>query len=628
MHNSPVSISAEMSGLLVPTDQLRQNQQVAEYFPDLRTFLLGKCAWVDADDAGEDLRRFRKWLKVLRFYENRQLGRVDPYTLEWKDVKTGKGDDPLYQNNCFTPFIDSIVQYLIQSRPRLRVTADSGDPKLVAAARYAQALLESYATKLYTATFRQREIKRLLLMGHAFRYTYYDATGDGITERLPVYEEREITPAHDAFICKEEHCGSSGPAEDVLVSDSGAGARACPDCGSENTEIKTVKSFKAPVVVGHRDVPVGEIRTESVSGFEMKVPSGCLDVKSSYYLKRSRRVLRDILLAHFPWALINRGVAGKGEGLAIQASLQASPGASGRTTRTAGEGSMNHGEHAVFEQYWLRYETYCRWHYSQDTELGPEEFGLKIPAKTTLGRIFPDGMYIAKCGDEILELRNEKIVDHWTACPYRLMPERFWGDGAGDFMVPLQEQVNESESLRFLGLMADAGGMIIYDKEKIDHKKMSAKPGAAVPMKGQIMNTEKIENFIFRLPGSTFKPESFNHVQELKNAMQFGTGGMSFNVGVPNIDVKTAHGMEIVRQNTLASLAPCIELRDENVHRERLSVVGNVSGLHARGALGRLRRAVLDDGRRLVQRGRHSRRVHDHGRGKFFRPDNEHGRKE
>jgi hypothetical protein len=536
---------------------------------------------IRSDGLTEKTQRVRKWVRNDKFYQGQQLGYISPITGRWididPDVLDDDDDEPLFVNNQFRYHVKSLRKEGTRSQTRLHARARSDRTDKIGAAEFATALIEYYQRTGWTEQQRQTELMNMLLYGNYFRLVYYSTDVLGGVARIPLTKTVTVKPAPDSYYCPD--CDTSGSAEglhtgegvtqpdDGSVSD-GTGLDTedpqmpCLNCGSPNTQITQVPSFQSEVPTGdYQEIKVGDIFTEVVNPMEVHVHLHARNIRQTPYIHRERDVMRCTLKSKFPNASLKSSAGRDSNGNPVNAMMRQLESSAGNLTgfeasRSTPVDAGSPFEMLSFEQLWLDPAVYADYVTPKDFQTSLGDF---FPMGTRLSDVAPSGLYVARVGDEILDLREEDKNLHWSHGVFDLIPSRFFGDGLED-MVELQRQLNEVISLRFENMMANAAPATIFNPLKIDANQFSGKPREMSPLQNATPDDD-IRKFVMRLDGAGLDRENFAAEENYKKDMQVLSGAFSVMSGMPDVDVHTATGMQIVRDAAVSALGPALAIR-------------------------------------------------------------------
>lgn len=515
---------------------------------------------IDQRDKHEESLRLRKGLRAIRYWEGRQLGFIAANG-EWKDLQVEKGD-PWYPNNQIRFFCRSILKEMVRSRSQLSVQPRDDRMESAGAARLVRGIIDRYRQEQFGPLASQTEAMFSMLEGNYFRYVYFDATIDTYKHTITDYQEQEVKTGNDAYYCSE--CGEGGylpeTTEQPIADDSGIAMTPCPNCGAPTEVIPaTTQTVHRPT--GEREVPTGDIVSEIVDPMEMKAHLRARDIPHTPFLERNRMIYRKLGKQMFSHWDGQASATSDKLSTKIQSQLEGSPGnyKSHKAMGSYSRSEDTNSDLVLFTQIWLDPMYYY------DIEL-EEDFngitGKELQRGTKLKEIFTNGMYIAFLGDKLVDYRNENKAKHWTHGSYIAAAHRFWGDGAVDDSLDQQWELNNLDSLMIEQIMFNVGGQTWYNQLKIEGATLGARPRERNPMKNPSPQ-DNPGHFIYERPSMAISPELPSKSEQIKRDMQSQFGSFSVSSGMPDINVATATGMAILRDQALGFLGPPLELRGE-----------------------------------------------------------------
>jgi hypothetical protein len=561
----------------VPAEQAQKSQLEQQSLdpnrPDLTKFALTLVEQIRADGQYEKIRRLRKWVRNSKFYEGEHYGYISPYSGRWIDVDVSEvspneddDDDLQFTNNQFRFYVKSVVKEWTRSQTHLRVKARSDKAAKIGAAEFGNDIVTDKQRTLLTEDKKQTEAKYALLTGNYFRYSYYSTDVLGAVERIPLFEKTNVKLGPDAWYCDVCKNGGEAPLDALQASGSventySEPAMACPVCDNPSVHIQEGPAFEQEIPTGeYQEVKVGDVYTEIPNPMEINVHLHARNLSQTPYLHRERLITRAVLKQKFKNASLKGGTwEGEQSSSSMIRELETSAGNTGMGNGSGRSTSPTTGspfELLKFDQIWIDVPVYADYVTKQEERISD---GTVIPAGVALKDIFPRGLYIAIVGNEILNLRNENKLDHWSHGVFDLIPTRFFGDGLED-MVEIQRQLNEVINLRFENMMANAAPNTIFNPLKIDPEGFSGKPREM----NALINAnadDDIRKFVMRLEGTGLDRENFSAEENYKKDMQTLSGAFSINSGMPDVDISTATGARIVRDAAISMIGPALAIR-------------------------------------------------------------------
>jgi hypothetical protein len=327
------------------------------------------------------------------------------------------------------------------------------------------------------------------------------------------------------------------------------GPQKCPECGSDATEIVQGAETDITKINGFENKQTPDVQTSIVDPFEIKLPISAENEVLAAWLRRERFVDYSKLRAAFPWAEITETAAlHTGETpLLAQAQIQQSPGNVGGHI-TAYNTTPAQQELRRFRQYWFRPEEYAHYIFAQAETLANGEV---IQAGTRAIDLFPNGLYIAQCGQTKLEVAPEDKGDVWTHNRWEVVPDAIWGYGI-DHVIQGQEMQNEVFSLVYEHIMHNTTPPTVIDPNYLKRSDWSNKPGMVAVLK-QAAPQNGIGSAVWQPQGRPVGGDTFGFLEMLKGDMQLLAGGaFSTASGLPDVHTNTLGGMQIQRDQALA----------------------------------------------------------------------------
>lgn len=479
-------------------------------------FLLNLTKRLEKEDEVTDRLFHKKWIKLSKWYEGEHLGRFDAQN-QWRSYQPQMGD-PYYVHPELRFHSDAITASWTQSRPDIRILPANDNDETVAAARKADQLVDHYELTLLTEDFLQRESKLAQFTGQMYRYTWWDPTSG---PEVPTYEFSDHQePIHPGG-SQCEHCGYMGDADEVE----------CPQCGYPLTATPGL-ALNIPIAKENGKRRIGDIRTECVPAFQVKVDrsQGVFDCAS--FLRRRRMVRPEILKQMFTnWEPPTKSSAASSTddfSLRGERLLQQSTGQPGQTFRP--DTLTNPYAGVVINQWWLMPCMYS----TRTPEHLPLEFanGTTIPSGARLIELFPDGLYLLVVDNKILDMREECLHEHWQHSPFISIPTRVEGDGIEDLLEP-SRQLDDLMSLIYTDIKSNAAPpTVVNTTYGIKTTDVSGKPHWVIP--ARVPTGERIENAIMQVPGRNFPITGLKFVDMLRAEQQLLAKSFSSATGAPD----------------------------------------------------------------------------------------------
>lgn len=486
-------------------------------------FLLFLTKRLEKEDETTDRLFHQKWLKTSKFYEGEHLGRFDSRG-QWRSYQPQMGD-PYFIHPEMRFHSDSITAAWTQSRPDIRVIPASDDERTVSAARKAEQIIDHYEDVHLTEDFLQREGKLGQFTGQMYRYTCWNPNLGTKKPRFD-FEQHEIPLSNGIYKCAE--CGYEGDEQEVEQIGS------CPECGASADSLlhQPGHTLHAQVPKPLGDFPIGDVETECVPAFQVKVDRTQGTFQRSLWIRRRRMVRPEIVKELFPlWNPPTQNSSTNSSndfGLRAERELQQSVGLPGSGWRT--DALTNSSLGVVINQWWLAPCMYA----SRGPELRDLEFasGLVIPAGLRWIDLFPSGLYLLIIDHKILDLREEYLHDHWQHSPFILIPTRVEGDGIEDLLEPARE-LDDLMSLVYIDAKANAcPSTIVNTTYGVKTSDVTGKPHYVIP--ARIPTGERIENAVHQLVGRGTPYSLLQYIEMLQSEQQLLAKSFSAATGAPD----------------------------------------------------------------------------------------------
>lgn len=254
----------------------------------------------------------------------------------------------------------------------------------------------------------------------------------------------------------------------------------CPNCGSENPPVPMESEEEVPFIEKTVVEPKGQEIIEVYGPRNVKLPPYIKDLRESPYLILETEINGAYLAELYP---------------DYKKELAQEDAETNETTRMAREPIAQFGqlgEVKTLKRVWLR-----SWSYNV---LNEEE-------EKALRSAYPDGVLFFYVEDIVLEAYEEDMDEHWTLVPDPMSHE-VHGDPLGKPLIPVQDMVNDVESLSYETILAGVPE-IFADTEVLNFKeysKIEARPNQVIPAKGKDG---------VGLAGGFFQPHSANLSKEI-----------------------------------------------------------------------------------------------------------------
>ncbi len=537
--------------------------------------LLGLADWYYREGSFEKIQFARKWMRNALIFQGYHELEWSEINVAWDIILQDSGDYA-FPNNYYRSLILYGASVYMQNAPLIEPVPANDGPDAEAAAKAAKGALDFIKEAVKYDYLRVQEALNLRLMGNSFRFSYYSKDPRFGQVTAPVFENKDIVLSNGGSMCP-----NCGPMEGLMDQ--------CPMCQGPIQEHLPPVVANLPIPSGTVTYPKGEIITECVSPLEIYMRSSSYDLWHAPFLIRNRVVDRLALQSAYPNVqLIPKGDEGGGEAYATGGDLsliylQTLADLPGDPTQFAAwyERATSAAK-ALLVECWLRPSQYF--------------FDKQLIEK------FPDGLYIAKTGDTLLEAKNEEIEDHWTHYVYTPVPGRIWGDGDDD-LIPKQLLLDETDRLIYRNQTYNSAPLIMIDSQRIDRNKMINDPSTIIEVKPAGRPIAEAHDEIRSEPLSQ---ESWQWRMASIADMQFHSRVAPSAVGQSETGVRTFGGQEAMASRSDQALLPNLMLwriADQQWARQVLKLaaknwlderVNAVMGLDGKWEFQKLRGAALN----------------------------------
>lgn len=547
-------------GALVPEDdkktkkqEIKEQKETFSLNKDFAVFL--KDLWRKCEKLNELewLRIKQNMVKARKYFDGKQYGRVND-SLEWQDFEKRPGEVN-YVSNVYHAHIQTALMELSRGDTALtfnHVAKDSRRGQLIA--KIADQRYATHKTRLMSALKKQNENLSLLLNGIAARYTFVEWKEED--KDAPDAELRDLAMGllniQSVIVCSV--CSKPKRENDVM----------CTNCGSNDFEDLT-----DPEVMG---TPIPDLKPEK-KAFNRYVnpdPIGLTfdihasDFKDSAYIIWKQVVVSDLLRTQYPSFKITEGI--DSNELKYQYEQMTNVPNVQRMDFFMGE--KNTKEIAEFCQGWFDPHLYGNISFKEDIKLLSGEV---IPKGTKLKRVFPDGLYIARNGENILDVWNESKNDKWTLAPYVTRMGTLVGSGT-TVALDSQDIINDLTNLKMASIMQDAFSKEFVNAQYIEPENIPNDPTERAVVTNLPDGARIVGNAIDRLPPSPLSPDAYNMDSIVQGTMQAQLGTFSSSAsGMPDLKAaqQTYGGMQLMRDITVGRFYPMLAVKADTLDKEQ-----------------------------------------------------------
>lgn len=537
--------------------------------------LLGLADYYYREGSFEKIQFARKWMRNALIYQGYHELEWSEINVAWDIILQDSGDYA-FPNNYYRSLIRQGIRAYVQNEPLMEPVPSNDDAEAMAAAKAARTALEIIKKSVKYDQVRVEEALNLRLFGNSFRFNYFSKDPRHGYVTTPVYQDADVLLSPGASIC--DQCG---PLEGNFSQ--------CPGCQAAIGKNTPPVVARTPFASGTVRYPKGEIITEVVNPLEIYLRSSSYDLWHAPFIVRNRVVDRLALQSAYPYILLApRGDEGGGEaystggdlGLIYLQSLADLPG--DPTQYAAWYERATAAAKALLVEAWLRPSIYFF-----DKELV---------------RRFPDGLYISKTGDVLLEARNEAIDDHWTHYVFNKVPGRIWGDGDDD-LIPPQLKLDETDRLIQRNQGYNSAPLLVIDSQRIDKNEIINDPSTIIECKSA---GRPIKDAFAEIESKPLSNETAMWRNMQLADMQFHAQVSPAAMGQHETGTNTFGGQESAAAKSDNALLPNLMLwkvADETWARQVLKLaaenwiddrVRSVNGINGRWEFSKLRGSALD----------------------------------
>lgn len=403
----------------------------------------------------------RTWFRTSLYYQGKQQIRWNSETgsLDYFDPTPG---DDWYTENQFRRDVISNVSAMCKADMPPQAAPASDRPDDVASAATANHAVETIRDDVDYDRGLVLKNLNLCLYGNAFKYQYFAKDGKKYgTTVVPNYKYE------NASLPGVQVCPSCGMTKEVPEEQ--PTPETCPECGALMESVAPQQQLFSKTEDGSTEVENGRNQELITGPLEMYQRSKCQHgLQFQPYLFYVRRLDYSIVKDHRPQIDSTDASLGSDSDLGqyyvdVLSTLAGGPYEG--VYRTSGSRFYKEVEYAMC---WIR----------------PEAF----KGDAELKKKYPDGVMFETCNGRYIPdtAINQSMDDCWTHYVYIINPYSAWGDGMVD-ALPVQDQINEINSLLVRYLRYCTVGKVIYDQDMIITDWLSNNPDEAwIPANRQV----------------------------------------------------------------------------------------------------------------------------------------------
>jgi hypothetical protein len=410
--------------------------------------------------------------------------------------------------------------------------------------------------KLMTALKTQNENLSLLLNGIAARYTFVEFKEDRNSNLLSTLTKAlgqamgqgDLAVIICAVCAKpkrkpDDVCLNCGATENEELKDSLSPEQLIPSLG---TEKKAYNRYVNPDPIG------------------LTFDLHAADFKDSAFVIWKQVVIADLLKTQYPSIKIAEGI----DAAELKYQYAQASNTPNQQRLDFFMGERNSKEVAEFCQAWFDPQLYGNVSFKTDIKLAS---GVVIPKGTKLKEVFPDGLYVARNGETILDVWNENKNDKWTICPYVTRLGTLVGSGTS-VALDAQDIINDLTNLKMASIMQDAFSKEFVNAQYIEPENIPNDPTERAVVTNLPDGARIVGNAIDRLPPSPLSPDAYNMDSQMQGVMQNQLGTFSSSAsGMPDLKAaqQTYGGMQLLRDITVGRYYPMLAVRSDSLDKEQ-----------------------------------------------------------
>jgi hypothetical protein len=525
-------------GSLVPIDRTEEKPKL-EIDDTFREAILKLCHAKEKLNDSEWLRVKQGMIRARNYYDGRQFGTVNK-SCQWVDFPLEPGEEH-YTANVYQLHVQTALVEISKGRTQLsfsHINPDSKEGKDIA--KIAEQLYKTHRQRLFTAIKEQQENLNLLLSGVGARYTY---VRESVKDKRPIFGEKDAE-GMSAQVCAV--CGAQSDGQ-------------CKSCGSDEVAPLEQDAYKTKVVSGYQDQYCMENDWDSVDPIGLLFQFNAQSVKDTPYLIWKQVILKEVLQSRFPEANIVEGISAP--------ELNDMAGSQNRTPNTD-FGFMGDADKATaqFDQYWFDLPIYQNYVVKEKATL---RNGVTIMPGTKLGQVFPNGLYVSKNNDTILDIWSENKNDKWTICPYMTRLGTMVGGGTS-VALEAQDIKNDVINLVMASTMNDAFRKEFVQTQYLEGENVPNNPYERAIVTNLPEGMKIVGGVIDALPPTGLSPDAYALDEKADGLMQGQIGSFSGTpMGMPDIKAvqNTAAGMSMWREQTTNRFWPHLVIRADALDR-------------------------------------------------------------
>jgi hypothetical protein len=538
-------------GSLVPLEQsrdyateAREQARALSIEDELHKFFLSQFDRKKQNEK-EWLDNKKEWVRSRNYNDGRQFGQVNN-SLQWVDYQLRPSENTYFANNAFHSNVQGIVTVLTNSNPRLtfsHISKDSRKGQLIS--RIAEKLYELNRQRTFRDGKPDQENLSLALNGLALRYTYWNHNGR--KEKVPQFQGKDIQGGEALSVCS--YC--SAPMTER-----------CQYCGSTETKQIASQGYSANVVSGYDEIDCGENDWISPDPLGITFYLKATSLADTPYLIWEQSIVTDVLQSQYPDIKIIDGSESRELQMKDEQDIKTPNDQFFADGNSVGKGT------AEFVQGWFDPPLYAQRVIKQDAKL---RNGMVLKANDKLGKYFPNGLYLAKNGKNILDVWNEDKGRKWTASPYVTRLGSLAGGGTS-VALSNQDNLNDLRNLQMKSIMTDAFAKEFVNAMYLEGENVPDDPTERAIVTNLPEGARIVGTVIDRLPPSPLSADAYALEEKILGSMTNQMGTMTTTMeGADGIQAAktTATGYLAYQQQMLGKFAPMLSAKANLLDRNQ-----------------------------------------------------------
>lgn len=347
----------------------------------------------------------------------------------------------------------------------------------------------------------------------------------------PKYEIQDQPTGPPFYHCMQ--CGGQTPEQ-------GAGlATLCQNCGAPLSpeDLQPAPTMQAPVVTGTEQYPKGAVEFTLATVFEVTTPFYAREMRDLPWLLYEYDEHKGRILTLYPHLRekldhLTNAEMGSSTGTETQGIIARDIASSPSATQTKRHNRV------LYTRIWLRQAMY---------ELIEDEEKRRMVQEN-----FPTGLKLTFVMDELVDLEDETMDEHWTYCK-PTVSEYIYSDPICTDFIGIQDLVNDWHNMS-TEIFERSAPWFLYDPQVLDTEAMrkhSRNPGEGVPAKPGAGSM--LQNSMWNAPTAKLEPLTMEWIKSLRETGRELTGVLPAIFGAEGPS-QTAREAEMKKNQALMQL--------------------------------------------------------------------------